>query len=31
MNEIDPIEWEDVCDEEYSKSHKSCEDYNNVE
>lgn len=29
MNEIDPIEWEDICDEEHS--HKTREDYNNVD
>lgn len=29
MNEIDPIEWEDICDEEHP--HKKSEDYNNVD
>lgn len=31
MNEVEPIDWYDICDEEYAESHKSCEDYNNID
>ena len=31
MKDIEPIDWEVACEDDYIESHNSCEDYNNID